>query len=290
MGCTRDGKDGVGVARGLAVLIGLAMGLAACSGEAVPDDQAAVDREMELALEGEAEPELRDEGDREPAAEQPPRAPAQSPLAATPPREVEPAEDAVVPEPAREVPAPPAMLTLTAAAGAEFEVELEQELSTRTSQPGDRFTARLTRPIIDDSKVIVSVGSIVRGEVTAVQRSGGQGQAAVIKITFHQLFIDGENWPLAASVVDAQPQTRGEYSTGDKAARIGVGAVAGGILGRVIGGNARGTVIGAAVGAAAGTAITLATEDVDAVLPRGSILKLRLDEPFTHQVPEPGDG
>jgi uncharacterized membrane protein len=95
----------------------------------------------------------------------------------------------------------------------------------------------------------------------------------------------GNSWPISATVVEAEPTTKGRYSTGDKAARIGAGAVAGAILGRVIGGNTTGTVVGAAVGAAAGTAITLATEDVDAVLAVGSILRLRLDRVLTITVP-----
>jgi hypothetical protein len=282
----------------MVLLGGIAIGLSSCGGDVEPVDQAAVDREMDLALEGEGvEPELRDEpqGDADaveapeasapapppaPRAAPPPPPPAAAPVEAEEPAE-EPVEEPMAPEPG------PSMITLTADYGTEFRVELRQELSTKNNQPGDRFTASVIEPLIDGSRVIVQSGAIVRGEVTAVQKSGGQGEAAIIKIAFYEVSFDGETYPLSASVVEANPETEGRYSTGDKAARIGGGAVAGAILGRVLGGNSRGTIIGAAVGAAAGTAITLATEDVDAVLPAGSEMRLRLDEPLTVTVPDP---
>ena len=285
----------------MVLLGGIAIGLSSCGGDVEPVDQAAVDREMDLALEGEGvEPELRDEpqGDADaveapeasapapppaPRAAPPPPPPAAAPVEAEEPAE-EPVEEPVAPEPG------PSMITLTADYGTEFRVELRQELSTKNNQPGDRFTASVIEPLIDGSRVIVQSGAIVRGEVTAVQKSGGQGEAAIIKIAFYEVSFDGETYPLSASVVEANPETEGRYSTGDKAARIGGGAVAGAILGRVLGGNSRGTIIGAAVGAAAGTAITLATEDVDAVLPAGSEMRLRLDEPLTVTVPDPMGG
>lgn len=280
----------------IALLGGAAIGLTACGGDAEPIDQTAVDREMDLALEGEgSEPELSDQpqGDVDdvempaPAPAPPPatppvrRAPPPSPPPAAAPVEEEPAAEPVEPDPG------PAMITLTADSGTEFRVRLRQKLSTKDNKPGDRFTASVVEPLIDGSTVVVHTNAIVRGEVTAVQQSGSQGQAAIIKIAFLDVTVDGETFPLSASVVEANPETEGRYSTGDKAARIGGGAVAGAILGRVLGGNAKGTIIGAAVGAAAGTAITLATEDVDAVLPVGSELRLRLDGPLTVTVPDP---
>jgi len=279
--------------------------VAGCTGDVVPDEDAGGDREIALALEGEAEPELSDEGvaaeqgetvaeeaptpEPTPARQTPP--PSPPPARQTPPPTPPPAaQPEVVEPPAPEPTAPPEipMVDITASTGSELEVELLQELSTRTSRPGDRFTASVTRPLIDGGMVMVPVNSLVRGEVTAVQKSGGNGEEAIIKVTLIDVFFNGRAWPLSASVVEADPRTEGRYSTGDKAARVGAGAVAGAILGRIVGGNSKGTIIGAAVGAAAGTAITLATEDVDAVLPEGASLRLRLDGPLTIRIPNPG--
>ncbi|MCG8469622.1 MAG: hypothetical protein MJB57_15690 [Gemmatimonadetes bacterium] len=271
-----------------------------CRGDAVPDDSEPP-REIELGL-GEPDPELSDEGEgSEPgetvavrAKPSPPpasspirRAPTQAPPSAPDPEPQDETTGNVQVEPEPEPEPVIQYLTLTASPGSELEVELLETLSTRDNRPGDRFEAAVTRPLIDGGLVLVPVNSLVRGEVTAVQRSGGSGEEAIIKVTFHDVFFHGESWPMSASVVEASPRSEGNLSTGDKAARIGAGAVVGGILGRVIGGNSKGTVIGAAVGAAAGTAITLATEDADAVLELGSIMRLRLDAPLVIRLPDP---
>jgi len=281
--------------RARAVGAGLIVLLAAACGEAVREESPPEERDLELAMEGEAEPELADrpDGSAVETPEMPPPAPppaappaAQSPVRGVPPQAapVEVEEEAA---PEEIEPVAPRMLELTASAGSEMVATLNQELSTRTNQPGDRFTLSVSEPLVDNDRVIVQRNALIRGEVTAVQKSGNRGEAAIIKVALIDVTFNGETWPLAATVVQAEPKTEGRLSTGDKAARIGAGAVAGAILGRVIGGNAKGTVIGAAVGAAAGTAITLQTEDVDAVLPQGTVFRLRLDEPLTILVPDP---
>lgn len=261
------------MATGLAVLLALGVG-SACERAPEADEREEVDREMDLALEGDtaAEPELRDEPAERPAAQQPrarqPQAPAQRPSAEAP-RE--------------ERPAQPETIALSAPEGSTFRIVLNQELSTRTSQPGDLFTARVADAVTDGRRVVIPEGAIVRGQVTAVQESGNRGEQAILKLAFSEVSVDGATYPLRASIVQANPESRSRTSTGERAAKIGGGAAAGAILGRVIGGDTRGAVVGAAVGAAAGTAITMGTEDVDAVLPEGSEMTIRLDEPVVVQ-------
>jgi len=285
------------VLRGVVMVVVVGSLGVGCSGDDIVPDETAPPREIELALDDQSEPELSDEG----AGTEPGETVAHQPHPAAPPpsspiRRAPPQAPPAAPESGGDpldAPAPEAAepemryVTLTASIGSELEVELLEELSTGTNQPGDRFEASVTQSLIDGGTVTVPVNSLVRGEVTAVQRSGGSGQEAIIKIKILDVFFNGEAWPMSASVVQATPESAGRYTTADKAARIGAGAVAGAILGRVIGGNSKGTVIGAAVGAAAGTAITLATEDADAVLAKGSILRLRLDEPLVIRIPDP---
>ncbi|MFV1987913.1 MAG: glycine zipper domain-containing protein [Gemmatimonadota bacterium] len=286
---TRQTSMGVLTILGFAALVG------AC-GDRVVEEETPPAVDMGLALEPDAEPELADVGDAHPAeAEMPP---AEAPHARTPRAETSPPAHTTQASPVRGVPpaatvAPPEdlepsgprMVTITAPVGAELEAELLQELSTKFNQPGDTFQLRVTSPLMDGNRVIVQRNAYISGEVTAVQESGRSGETAVIKVAFHEVSFLGETWPISATVVEAELTTKGRYSTGDKAARIGAGAAAGAILGRVIGGNSTGTVVGAAVGAAAGTAITLATEDVDAVMAEGTIFRLRLDKPLTIVLP-----
>jgi hypothetical protein len=159
-------------------------------------------------------------------------------------------------------------------------VTLNQDLSTRTNQVGDVWSGTVQQPITDGRRVIIPAGARVIGEVTAVQHSKGSGQAAILKLSVDEISVDGQTYAMAGSIVEANPTTKGRTSTGEKVATIGGGAALGGIIGRVIGGGAAGTVIGAAVGAAAGTAITMGTEDVDAVLAQGSEMTVQVEEDF----------
>ena len=111
----------------------------ACGGDAQPDEQAAVDREMDLAIqEGAAEPELRDVPQEDQAAEQ--AAAAREPAARQPaeqqpaPAERQPEVDTPAPgdpSAADAAPGDPAaadipMMTVAAPAGETFRVQLRQ--------------------------------------------------------------------------------------------------------------------------------------------------------------------
>jgi hypothetical protein len=245
-----------------------------------------LDRELDLAMSGEHdEAQLRDEPQERRVEERDPgRTPAARPTPPPPP-----SEQVAGPEPpSAEAEGPGVRVEgRSIAGGTTFDVTLNQELSTRTSQVGDLYSATLVHPLTDGRLVIVPAGATVLGQVTVVQKSGGQGQQAVLNLSINEVSFDGETYPLQASIVEANPETRSRSSTGAKAAKIGGAAVAGAILGGIIGGNATGAIIGTAVGGAAGTAIVLGTEDVDAVLPRGSRMTLRLDAPLEIQVELP---
>lgn len=259
----------------LGLLSMLAIAPAACGGDG-SDDQAALDREMDLAMGGDSvTAELADvpEGEADPSA-----APAPGGADAPDPKPQRTPQPRPTPAPA---PAPrPGYEMVGVSAGTQIVVTLNQDLSTKTNQVGDVWSGTVQQPITDGRRVIVPAGARVIGEVTAVQHSKGSGQAAILKLSVDELSIDGQTYAIAGSIVEANPTTKGRRSTGEKAATIGGGAALGGIIGRVVGGGAAGTVIGAAVGAAAGTAITMGTEDVDAVLASGSEMTVQVDEDF----------
>ena len=285
-----------------AAVVGLALGagtVAACGDdqpetEELAEEQAELDRQMDMALQGDtAEPELRDEAREEPVEGRPPASPPERrPRTTQPPVQrqapaprQQPAEE---PAPVEEAPAEEEVRTVTAPSGSTLHVVLNQTLSTGESQVGDLWTARVTRPVTggpDGYTVVIPQEATIRGRVTGVRESGNRGEEAVIQLAVTEITVGAETYPISASVAEANPELRGRSGTGEKAAKIGAGAAAGAILGRVIGGGAKGAVIGGAAGAAAGTAITLGTEDVDAVLPAGSEMTLRLDRPFTIRLP-----
>ncbi|MEN8375055.1 MAG: hypothetical protein ABFS34_06345 [Gemmatimonadota bacterium] len=166
-------------------------------------------------------------------------------------------------------------------AGSVVPVRLDQQISTSSHRPGDAFTATTTQPLLNQAgRVVVPAGAVVRGRVTAVSGAAADGETSMLVLDFESISAAGTTYPLTATVVEARPERRKRTATRGTAAKIGAGAAAGAILGQVLGKDTESTLIGAAAGAAAGTAIALGTRDVEAVLPAGSPMAIRLDAPL----------
>lgn len=267
----------------LLLLAPLALLPVACGGDddvraALEEDE--LDRELDLALRGDSGPATFEDTAPEPEPQpqpQPERRPAERPSPAPQP--------APQPEPRREAPREqpqprPRQVMMTVPSGTAFAVRLNETISTETNLPGDAFTATLDDPIVStDGTVLIPAGATVRGRVTAAEKSDRIGETAVIKLAFESVSFGGRSYPVQASVVEANPERRTRTTTKESAAKIAAGAAAGAILGQVLGKNTEGTLKGAAAGAAAGTAIAMGTADVDAVLPAGSQMVIRLDAP-----------
>jgi hypothetical protein len=255
-----------------------AASLAACG--ASGDEEDPLDRELDLAM---AQDSLSALADTAMAEDEDDEMPAEAPAETQPPR-----RDTQAPRTPTRDPAPPPApryRDVTISAATLMRVSLDQELSTESSNVGDKFTVTLLGPVTDAEGLPIPAGTKIQGEVTALEVSGSAGQQAMIRVDFGQLLLDGESYQVALTVTEANATTRGRKSTEEKAVTIGAGAVVGGILGRVIGGNATGTIIGGVAGAAAGTAIALGTGGVDAVLEAGSEMVLRVEETFTVRRP-----
>lgn len=159
-------------------------------------------------------------------------------------------------------------------AGTEMEVELEDRLSIADSEEDQEFHATVDEALRRPGGVVVPEGSLIHGRITAIHRSQGDDDPNILKLHFYRIDIRGQSYPLSAELTDANPET----DTGDAFLKAGAGAAAGAVLGRILGGDVASTVAGAAVGAAAGTAVALTTKQEEAVLARGSKMRLELQE------------
>lgn len=251
-----------------------------------------LDRELDMALQGDTAATLFEDtafadtsrepnGDLaqapQPRVDQPPQ---QAPRPRPRPSQEQPRQE----QPRQEQPRQeqPRTATLSVPVGTTLAVRMNETLSTRDSQPGDVFTARLESPIIDaNGTVIVPAGATVRGRVTAVAPSGRVGETAALKLAFESISFGGDSYPLQATVQSADVQQKSRTSVGESAGKVAAGAAAGAILGQVLGKDTESTLKGAAIGAAAGTAIAMGTSDVDAVLPQGAEVVIRVDQPIT---------
>lgn len=155
--------------------------------------------------------------------------------------------------------------------GQELDVRLQSTLSSETSTVEQRFEATTAVDLMQDGRVLVPAGSIVRGVVSDVKRPGRIERQGSLTLSFDQLVARGREFPIRgmATQVFESGGIREEVGT------IGAGAGIGGVIGGLLGG-VQGAVLGAVIGA--GGAIA-ATEGKDIHLPAGSIIRIRLDTP-----------
>jgi len=161
-------------------------------------------------------------------------------------------------------------------AGTRMTVELDQTLSTERSRVGDRFTARVTTPLVAaDGQVVVPRGAVVSGTITGLDDSDHLGDIAAIRIHFDRLTVRGRTYPFEAEVVDTDVRLE-EEDRRRIAERAALGAAAGAALGAIIsGGKLEEILVGGALGAGVGTIIALGVGDLEAELPARSRMTLR---------------
>jgi hypothetical protein len=168
--------------------------------------------------------------------------------------------------------------------GTSLEIQLDETLSTRTTRVGSPISGSVSQPVIYDGVVVIPKGARVGGVVTSISR-----EPPAVSAELDALRVDGTLYSIRGVVTEAAMVRRSEMK--DEAAKIGGGAAAGAVLGGAIGGNVKSAAIGAAAGAAAGTGVALATKERWAILPAGSRLAMRMEEPLRLALtrPETGD-
>ena len=156
-------------------------------------------------------------------------------------------------------------------ASTELDVRLSGILNSGTAQVEDRFEATTAADLIIDGRTLVPAGSIMRGVVSSVQSAGRVNRKAEMTVTFDQLTINGQSYPVRGTVTQA---IEGEGVKGDLP-RAGVGAGVGAILGGILGGF-KGAMAGILIG---GGGTIAATEGKEVELPQGTVLRVRLETP-----------
>jgi hypothetical protein len=185
------------------------------------------------------------------------------------------------------------------AAGTEIHATLDTPLSTKTSKPGDRFTATVAQPVRgNNGSEIIPVGSRIEGEVSEAE----QGKAVAVlrgkgklNLRFRDVVLpNGHSLPLTATLVSVHSTNgkdsknadqEGQVESGtrgrDIAKDVGIGAGIGTVAGLLFGGPLKGL----AIGALAGGGYVLATKGKDVNLPAQTGLVLKLDQPLVASGP-----
>ena len=158
--------------------------------------------------------------------------------------------------------------------GTEFDVRLQNPLTSKTAQVEERFDATTMVDLRDErGRVMVPAGSVMRGVISSVHPASRMERKGSMTVAFDRVTINGRAYPIRATVSQA---LESEGIMGEKE-KIGIGAGAGAILGAILGG-AKGALAGILIG---GGGTIAATEGKDVELPSGTVLRVRMDAPLT---------
>jgi hypothetical protein len=176
---------------------------------------------------------------------------------------------------------------ITVPAGTRVAVVLENGISTRSAKAGDSLYFRTSFPITQNNRVVVPVGSYLRGELLESKRPGrvkGRGEFRMKLNTL--IFPNGYTVDLNAAprsadsggneTMDPEGKVTGPGGKGKDVGTVATTTVTGAGIGAIAGG-AKGAGIGAGIGGLAGLGAVLLTRGPDAQLPRGSTLDVVLE-------------
>jgi len=211
------------------------------------------------------------------AASSPAQVP-EGPQSDAPPPAVQPAQ-----------PAPPQEKTgahVIVPTGTRIGVTLENGISTATAKPGDSVYFRTSFPITINNKVVVPVGSYLRGEISDSKRPGRVKGKGELRLRLNTLiFPNGYTVDMNAephstdggqTKTDSEGKITGPGGKGADAAKVATATVAGAGIGAIAGGG-KGAGIGAGAGGVVGLAAVLLSRGPEAQLPRGSSMDLVLE-------------
>jgi len=181
-------------------------------------------------------------------------------------------ENALAPTGSVAASAKPAKVTVPA--GTRLRIALIDGVSTTNSAPGDQFMASLSEPVIVSGKMVLEKGTVVRGRVVDVKKSGRVKGLASIELALSEIIPNGKPVIISTKPFTAVAESTKMRDAGTIAAGAGIGTAIGAIAG-----GKKGAAVGAVVGGGAGTGTVLATEGKELHYPPETRLSFSLAIP-----------
>lgn len=187
--------------------------------------------------------------------------------------------------------------SFTIPAGSTLHVVLATVLSSKNSEDGDPFSAKVEEPIFDHGYEVVPAGSMAEGRVSFVKPPGRAKGVAEMRLTIESLVTpDGNKYVIAASLADADGvKVKGDEGTivgpgkskKDGAIETGVGAGIGAGVGAIADGGT-GALYGAGIGAIAAVVHRLSKRHPDIILAQGTDMAFTISRATTAKKVERG--
>lgn len=179
--------------------------------------------------------------------------------------------------------APPAEPIRALPAGTTLSFVVIEQVSTSSHRSGDQVSLELAESVSGRGGLELPAGTRARGIVTTSRASDGPEDEAILAIRVEAIHLNGRTRALNGSVIEARTESSARDSGARSAAKVATGAAAGALVGQILGGDTRSTVGGAAAGTVAGLGVALSTRDGHAVLPEGSLVRVRLNDDLVMQ-------
>jgi hypothetical protein len=180
--------------------------------------------------------------------------------------------------------------------GTRLALVLRNGVNTRTAKAGDSVYFETIYPIAHNNRIVIPIGSFLRGELLSSKRPGFVKGRGEIRMLLDQITLPiGYTLSLAATPrstdrdgregVDKEGTVKGpanaKRDTGLLLIATGAGAYIGTLAGAAINEAAgTGALIGGGIGAGAGILALLTTRGPEAELPGGTTLDVVLDHPL----------
>jgi hypothetical protein len=175
-------------------------------------------------------------------------------------------------------------------AGTVVKMRLEAGVTTAANKPGDTFSGRVTEDIFYQGRVVVPVGSSVRGTVTKVDEKRRIKGRSVLELRPEYVTLpDGSRYVLVASISGTDQQSgtkvdnegRIKSASMDKRDKIEIAAATGGGagFGALVAHSGKGALIGAVIGGGAAVGYWL-SKTKSASLAAGTEITMELSRPM----------
>lgn len=178
---------------------------------------------------------------------------------------------------------------VTVPAGTHLPLVLQNTVNTKTAREGDFVYFRTTYPVVVSNRILIPVGSFVRGQVTKVKRPGRIRGRGELHVRFDELTLpNGYTVSLSASLAAAgtrhnqevdriEGSVKSDTTKTEDITTVATTGAAGSGIGAIAGRSGKGAAIGGAAGAIGGLAYVLLTRGRESELPGGSTLDIVLD-------------
>lgn len=154
-------------------------------------------------------------------------------------------------------------------AGTKIRVRMDNEINSKVSSVNDTFTTVIAEPVKVRDTVVLPIGAIIDGRITAVKRASSGKKNGSLTLSFELLrFENGEKRQISGILANQlkviSPPTKDILTV--------IGAAAIGVIFGAVSKSGSGTLIGAAIGTGAGTGIVF--------LRKGKDVSIKAEEEF----------